>query len=36
MFNGIIFNRGIVKKVLKRSKGIEIFIKTDLSLKKKI
>tara|TARA_Y100001958_G_C20992394_1_gene379391 strand:- start:6 stop:599 length:594 start_codon:yes stop_codon:yes gene_type:complete len=35
MFNGIIFNRGIVKKVLKRSKGIEIFIKTDLSLKKK-
>ncbi len=35
MFNGIIFNRGIVKKILKRSKGIEIFIKTDLSLKKK-
>ena len=35
MFNGIIFNRGTVKKILKRSKGIEIFIKTDLNLKKK-
>ena len=35
MFNGIIFNRGVVKKILKRSKGIEIFIKTNLNLKKK-
>ena len=35
MFNGIIFNSGTVKKILKRSKGVEIFIKTDLNLKKK-
>tara|TARA_Y100000591_G_scaffold298663_1_gene290621 strand:+ start:1130 stop:1723 length:594 start_codon:yes stop_codon:yes gene_type:complete len=35
MFNGIIFNKGIVKKIRKRSKGIEIFIKSDLNLKKK-
>ena len=35
MFNGIIFNKGKVKKILKRSKGIEIFIKSDLNLKKK-
>ena len=35
MFNGIIFNRGVVKKILKRSKGIEIFIKANLNLKKK-
>tara|TARA_B100000963_G_scaffold356036_1_gene375410 strand:+ start:2994 stop:3587 length:594 start_codon:yes stop_codon:yes gene_type:complete len=35
MFNGIIFNKGIVKKILKRPKGVEIFIKSDLNLKKK-
>ncbi len=35
MFNGIIFNRGMVKKILKRPKGIEIFIKSNLNLKKK-
>ncbi len=35
MFNGIIFNKGKVKRILKRSKGIEIFIKSDLNLKKK-
>ena len=29
MFNGIIFNKGIVKKFLKRPKGINIFIKSD-------
>ena len=26
MFNGIIFNKGTVKKILKRPKGINIFI----------
>ena len=35
MFNGIIFNKGIVKKILKRPKGINIFIRTNLKLSKK-
>ena len=35
MFNGIIFNKGIVKKILKRPKGINIFIKSDIKLTKK-
>ena len=32
MFNGIIFNKGLVTKILKRPKGINIFIKSDLKL----
>ncbi len=32
MFNGIIFNKGVIKKIFKRSKGINIFIKSDLKL----
>ena len=35
MFNGIIFNRGLITKIAKRSKGINIFVKSDLKLKKK-
>jgi len=35
MFNGIIFNTGKVVKILKRKKGINIFIKSHLNLKKK-
>jgi len=35
MFNGIIFNQGIVTKILKRSKGINIFIKSNLKLTNK-
>jgi len=35
MFNGIIFNQGIVKKIIKRPKGINIFIKSDLKLNNK-
>ena len=35
MFNGIIFNRGTVKKILKRPKGINIFIKSNIKLSKK-
>ncbi len=35
MFNGIIFSKGILKKIIKRPKGINIFLKTDLKLKKK-
>ena len=32
MFNGIIFNQGVVTKINKREKGINIFIKSDLRL----
>jgi riboflavin synthase len=32
MFNGIIFNSGEVKKILKRPKGINIFLKSNLKL----
>ena len=35
MFNGIIFNQGIVKKITKRKKGTNIFLKTSLNIKKK-
>ena len=35
MFNGIIFNKGIVKKILKRPKGINIFIQSSIKLNKK-
>ena len=35
MFNGIIFNKGLIKKISKRAKGINIFIKSDLKLSKK-
>ena len=32
MFNGIIFNKGKITKISKRSKGINIFIRSDLKL----
>ena len=32
MFNGIIFNKGLITKISKRSKGINIFIKSNLRL----
>ena len=35
MFNGIIFNQGIVKKITKRKIGTNIFLKSNLNLKKK-
>ena len=35
MFNGIIFNQGIVKNIKKRPKGINIFVKSNLKLSKK-
>jgi len=35
MFNGIIFNQGTVKKISKRSKGINIFIRSDLKISNK-
>ena len=34
MFNGIIVNKGIVKKIAKRRKGINIFIKSSLKIGK--
>ena len=35
MFNGIIFNQGLITKIEKRPKGINIFVKSDLKLSKK-
>ena len=35
MFNGIILNQGVVKKILKRSKGINIFLKSNLKITNK-
>tara|TARA_Y100001936_G_scaffold92300_1_gene90841 strand:+ start:378 stop:971 length:594 start_codon:yes stop_codon:yes gene_type:complete len=35
MFNGIIFYKGILKKILKRPKGINIFVKSKIKLSKK-
>ena len=35
MFNGIIFNKGLVTKILKKPKGINIFVKSDIKLSKK-
>ena len=35
MFNGIIFNQGIVKKITKSKKGINLFLKSSLNIKKK-
>ncbi len=35
MFNGIIFNKGLITKISKRSKGVNIFVKSDLKLSNK-
>ena len=35
MFNGIIFNQGIITKIKKRPKGINIFVKTNIKLNNK-
>tara|TARA_B100000900_G_scaffold75132_1_gene60017 strand:+ start:177 stop:770 length:594 start_codon:yes stop_codon:yes gene_type:complete len=35
MFNGIIYNQGIITKVIKRPKGLNIFIKSNLKVSKK-
>ena len=35
MFNGIIFNKGQITKLSKRSKGVNIFVKSDLKLSSK-
>ena len=35
MFNGIIFNKGIVNKIEKRKKGINLFLKSNIKISKK-
>ena len=35
MFNGIIYNQGIVKRIAKRPKGINIFVKSSLNVSSK-
>jgi len=35
MFNGIIFNKGIVKKIEKRKNGINLFLKSNIQISKK-
>ena len=35
MFNGIIFNKGKVDKIFKRKEGINLFVRSNLSLKSK-
>ncbi len=35
MFNGIIYNQGVVKKIIKRPKGTNIFIKSNLKVSNK-
>ena len=35
MFNGIIFNQGVIRRITKRDKGINIFINSSLKMTKK-
>ena len=35
MFNGIIYNQGIITKIIKRSKGLNLFIRSNLKVSKK-
>ena len=35
MFNGIIYNQGVVTKIIKRPKGLNIFVKSNLKVSKK-
>jgi riboflavin synthase len=35
MFNGIIYNQGTVAKIIKRPKGLNIFVKSNLNVSKK-
>ena len=35
MFNGIIFNKGVVYKILKRKNGLNVFLKSSLKISKK-
>ena len=35
MFNGIIYNQGIITKIIKRPKGLNIFVRSNLKVSKK-
>ena len=35
MFNGIIFNQGVIKRISKRDRGVNLFINSNLKLTKK-
>ena len=35
MFNGIIFNKGTVTKIIKRKKGVNLFLRSNIKLSKK-
>ena len=35
MFNGIIYNQGIIKKIIKRPKGLNIFVKSNIKVSNK-
>ncbi len=35
MFNGIIFNNGVVTKVIKRKRGVNLFLRSNIKLSKK-
>ena len=35
MFNGIIYNQGTVAKIIKRPKGLNIFVKSNLKVSNK-
>ena len=35
MFNGIIYNQGLITKIIKRPKGLNIFVKSDFKLSNK-
>ena len=35
MFNGIIFNKGIINRIKKRAKGVNLFIKSSLKISNK-
>ena len=35
MFNGIIYNQGTIEKIVKRPKGINVFVKSKLKVSKK-
>ena len=35
MFNGIIYNQGIIKKIIKRPKGLNVFVKSNIKVSKK-
>ncbi len=35
MFNGIIYNQGIITKIIKRPKGVNVFVKSNLKITKR-